>query len=98
MTIYQMRLAAERPADYGRSIARQVQVLRDIVERGVERGVFRVDVSETAMTLLLNSTLVSMAQMDVFDIRASGGPIVADEVWKWCRAAVTGGDPGLQSG
>jgi hypothetical protein len=53
------------------------------------RGVFRSDLSEVAMTLLINSSIVSMAQMDVFDIRSRGGPIGADQVWAWCQAAVT---------
>lgn len=87
--IYQMRLAAEQPSDYAKSIEGQVDVLRSILHHGVERGVFRSDLTEVAMTLLINSTLVSIAQMDVFDIKASGGPIGADQVWMWCRAAVT---------
>jgi AcrR family transcriptional regulator len=88
MTVYQMRLAADRPDDYGRAITRQVQVLRSIVHDGVEQGVFRSDMPEMASTLLLNATLVSMAQMDVFDIKASGGPISYESVWTWCRSAI----------
>lgn len=88
-TIYQMRLAAERPDDYAKSIARQVGALRAIVRHGVSKGAFRSDMSEMAMTLLINSSLVSMAQMDVLDIKAKGGAVKAEDVWSWCRAAVT---------
>jgi AcrR family transcriptional regulator len=88
-TIYQMRLAADRPGDYAKSIARQVEVLTSIVEHGRERKAFRSDLPAMTMTLLINSTLVSMAQMDVFEIKSSGDPIEADQIWAWCRRAVT---------
>lgn len=91
-TIYQMRLAAERPDDYARAIARQVEVLGGIVQHGIQQKAFRRDLPEMAMTLLINSSLVSIAQMDVFDIKAQGGPIGADEVWAWCRSAVAPSD------
>jgi AcrR family transcriptional regulator len=93
MTIYQMRLAAERPDDYGKAITRQVQVLHSIIRHGIDRGEFRSDLPEMAVTLLLNATLVSMAQMDVFNIKASDGPISYESIWAWCRSAVaaTGG-------
>jgi AcrR family transcriptional regulator len=88
-TIYQMRLAADNPADYAKAIARQVEVLQSIVHHGVQKKVFRTDIPEMAITLLINSSLVSMAQMDVLDIKARGGPVGSETVWKWCRAAVT---------
>lgn len=91
-TIYQMRLAAERPDDYAKAIARQVEVLGSIVHHGVEKRAFRGDLPEMAMTLLINASLVSIAQMDVFDIKAQGGPIGADAVWAWCRSAVLAGE------
>src|SRR5690606_26555075 len=82
-TIYQMRLAADHPADYAKAIGRQVEVLSSIVHHGVQQKVFRTDIPEMAMTLLINSSLVSMAQMDVLDIKAKGGPVGADAVWRW---------------
>jgi len=87
-TMYQLRLATDHPGDYAKSIARQVELLGSIVRHGTERGAFRTDLPEMAVTLLINSTLVSMAQMDVFGIKAASGPIGADEVWNWCRVAV----------
>ena len=91
-TIYQMRLAAERPDDYAKAITRQVEVLGAIVHHGVENDAFRTDLPEMAMTLLINASLVSIAQMDVFDIKAQGGPIGADVVWAWCQSAVLAGE------
>jgi len=88
LTIYQMRLAADRPGDYAKAIGRQVELLQSVVRHGVERGVFRTDIPDMAVTLLINATLVSMAQMDVFEIRSTGGPISAEEIWRWCRSAV----------
>lgn len=88
LTIYQMRLAADRPGDYAKAIGRQVEVLQSVVRYGVEQGAFRTDIPEMAVTLLINSTLVSMAQMDVFGIRSSNGPVLADDIWNWCRTAV----------
>jgi AcrR family transcriptional regulator len=87
-TIYQMRLAAERPDDYSKAITRQVQVLAGIIDDGVRQAAFRSDIPATATAILVNSVLVSVAQMDVFDIRAPDAPIEHDELWAWCRSAV----------
>lgn len=87
-TLYQMRLASERPDDYAKAIRRQVSVLGSIIRDGVEKGVFRSDIPEMAMILLINSSLVSIAQMETFGIKAEGGPIGGDDLWAWCRTAV----------
>lgn len=90
-TIYQMRLAAEHPGDYAKAIARQVEVVAAIIEHGVGQGSFRSDLPVMAMTLLINSTLVTVAQVDVIDANASDGQRVADDVWSWCRSALAPG-------
>ena len=87
-TIYQLRLAADQPEEYVRAFGRQTDLLASIVRHGLERDVFRTDIGAQALTHLLNSTIVSAAQMDVLDIQSTGRP-TPDDVWAWCRKAVS---------
>jgi AcrR family transcriptional regulator len=90
LTSYHLGLAADQPGDFTKAMSAQLELLGSIVQLGVDRGAFRSDLSVLALTHLLNSTLVSIAQMDVFDVRSVREPVGTDEVWAWCHAAVTG--------
>lgn len=87
-TIYQLRLATEQPGDYVKSVVHQVEVLQGLIVNGIDQGVFRSDLSPRTLTLLVNGSLVSIAQMDVLDIQAGGTPVGADDLLSWCRAAL----------
>ena len=88
LTSYHLGLAADQPGDFTKAMGAQLELLDSIVQLGVDKGVFRDDLPVVALTQLLNSTLVSIAQMDVFDVQAVREPVGVDEVWGWCRAAV----------
>jgi AcrR family transcriptional regulator len=84
---YNIRLSMEHPADYARAVGPQLRLLASIIRFGVEREVFRSDLPSMTLAMLVNSALVSMAQMDVMEIPTSQ-PVGPDEVWAWCRSAV----------
>lgn len=89
LTIYHLSLAVDRPEDFAKAIAPQLELLQEIVNEGVTSGDFRSDMPPAAMASLLNATLVSIAQMDLFDLHTTDDPLGPDEVWAWCRNAVT---------
>ena len=89
LTIYNVSLAIERPSDFVRAAEPQVRVLERIVQDGVDKGVFRNDLRPAAMAHLINSTLVAIAQTEVFDTQSADGAVTPDQVWEWCKTAVT---------
>jgi AcrR family transcriptional regulator len=87
VTIYLLHLALDRPDDYARATSPQVELLETVIRHGVAAGLFRTDIPTNALAHLVNSTLVSFAQTDVFDIQ-SGAEVSPDHVWAWCETAV----------
>ena len=64
-------------------------------------GASRTDIPPGALAQLVNSTLVSFAEGDVFDIK-TGGDLSPEHIWAWCETAVQppseGNRPGLRAG
>jgi AcrR family transcriptional regulator len=87
LTIYLLHLALDRPDDYARATSPQVELIQSIIEHGVSTGVFRKDLPASALAQLVNATLVSFAQGDVFDMKA-GAEVSPDHIWAWCETAV----------
>jgi AcrR family transcriptional regulator len=87
LTIYLLHLALDRPDDYARATNPQVELVETIIRHGIDRGVFRTDIPANALAQLVNSTLVSFAQTDVFDM-TTGAAVTPDHIWAWCETAV----------
>lgn len=87
LTIYLLHLALDRPDDYVRATAPQIELVESIIRHGVDAGVFRTDIPTGALAQLVNSTLVSFAQTDVFDMQ-TGAELTPEHVWAWCETAV----------
>lgn len=87
LTIYLLHLALDRPDDYMRATSPQIALVESIIKHGVASGVFRTDIPTKVLAQLVNSTLVSFAQTDVFDMK-SGAEVTPEHVWAWCETAV----------
>ena len=85
---YHLRLADERPADLAAALAPQVVLLAEIVDRGVAEGRFRTDLDGDALTMLLTTTLMSIAEMGVLGVHVTGTAVAGAQVWAWCERAV----------
>ena len=99
LTIYLLQLALDRPDDYAWATSPQIELVETIIKHGVAHGAFRTDIPPGALAQLVNSTLVSFAQGDVFDIK-TGGDLSPEHIWAWCETAVQppseGNRPGLR--
>jgi AcrR family transcriptional regulator len=87
LSIYQLGLVINHPEDYSRTFEPQLVLLRELVDAAARAGAVRTDLSPSQIALLLNTTLMSLAQMRVFGTGVSGAELTADEVWQWCQGA-----------
>jgi AcrR family transcriptional regulator len=75
-TIYNLSLEIERPAEFAKVWEPRA-------------GLVRKDLTPAQLTTLLNSTLTSLAQIGVFHAGNRGADLSEDDMWAWCRQAVS---------
>jgi|KBSSwiStaDraftv2_1062776.scaffolds.fasta_scaffold02266_11 AcrR family transcriptional regulator len=88
LTIFHLRLEIDRPEDFVKSYAPQLQLLTEILTGCVEAGVVRDDLPPAKLAVLLSSTLMSLAQTGVLHAGVENVDLTGDDVWAWCRLAV----------
>lgn len=89
MTIYNLSLEIERPADFAKIWEPQQKLLTKILTSCSRAGLVRTDLTPAQLTTLLNSTLTALAQIGVFQLGAKGAELTEDQLWAWCRQAVS---------
>jgi AcrR family transcriptional regulator len=96
MTIYNLSLEIERPADFAKIWEPHQKLLTKILAACSRAGLVRKDLTPAQLTTLLNSTLIALAQIGVFHLGVKGAELSEDQLWAWCKQALTppaGGKP-----
>lgn len=88
-TIYNLSLEIERPDDFAKVWEPQQKLLTKILTSCSRAGLVRKDLSPAQLTTLLNSTLTALAQIGVFQVGTRGAELTEDDMWAWCRQAVS---------
>ncbi len=88
MAIFHLQLAESKGAEYATTLGPQVDLLVEVLERGVAAGAIRSDVAVDKMTLFLIHTLVSALNMRVLEVRLLDQDLTGDEVVALCLPAV----------
>ncbi|PEG36961.1 TetR family transcriptional regulator [Mycolicibacterium agri] len=88
MTIYNLSLEIERPADFAKIWEPHQKLLTQILTSCQRAGLIRTDMSPTQLTTLLNSTLIALAQIGVFHLGVKGAELTEDQLWAWCKQAL----------
>ena len=88
MTIYNLSLEIERPADFAKIWDPQQKLLTKILTACARAGLVRKDLTPTQLATLLNSTLTALAQIGVFHLGVKGAEMTEDQLWAWCRGAL----------
>lgn len=88
LALYQVQMAEGRQDEIASALAPQIELLREVVQRGIDSGTFRRDLDAAVLTHLLTVTLTSVAQMTVLGIHLGGVEVDADRLWAWCWQAV----------
>lgn len=89
MTIYNLSLEIERPADFAKIWDPHHKLLTKIVTACSRAGLIRKDLTPAQLTTLLNSTLTALAQIGVFQLGTKGAELNEDQLWAWCKQAVS---------
>ena len=89
MTIYNLSLEIERPADFAKIWEPHQKLLTKLLTACSRAGLVRKDLTPTQLTTLLNSTLIALAQIGVFHLGVKGAELTEDQLWAWCKQALT---------
>jgi AcrR family transcriptional regulator len=89
MTIYNLSLEIERPADFAKIWEPHQKLLTKILTACSRAGLVRKDLTPAQLTTLLNSTLIALAQIGVFHLGVKGAELTEDQLWAWCLQALT---------
>ncbi|MBV8803759.1 MAG: TetR/AcrR family transcriptional regulator [Sinobacteraceae bacterium] len=89
MTIYNLSLEIERPADFAKIWEPHQKLLTKILTSCSRAGLVRKDMTPAQLTTLLNSTLIALAQIGVFHLGVKGAELAEDQLWAWCKQALT---------
>lgn len=89
MTIYNLSLEIERPADFAKIWDPHHKLLTKIVTSCSRAGLIRKDLTPAQLTTLLNSTLTALAQIGVFQLGTKGAELNEEQLWAWCKQAVS---------
>jgi AcrR family transcriptional regulator len=87
VTLYNLSLQLERPAEFAKVWEPQQKLLKRILTSCSRAGLLRTDLSVTQLTTLMTSTLTALGQ---FSMLHTGPNVVLtiDDIWLWCRQAV----------
>jgi len=88
MTIYNLSLEIERPADFAKIWEPHQKLLTKILSSCQRAGLIRKDLTPAQLTTLLNSTLIALAQIGVFHLGVKGAELSEDQLWAWCKQAL----------
>lgn len=89
MTIYNLSLEIERPDDFAKVWEPHLRLLTKIITSCARAGLVRTDLTPAQLTTLLNTTLTALAQIGVFHLGGKGSKLTEDQLWAWCKQAVT---------
>ena len=89
MTIYNLSLEIERPDDFAKVWEPHLKLLTKILTSCARAGLVRTDLTPVQLTTLLNTTLTALAQIGVFHLGGKSPRLTEDQLWAWCKQAVT---------
>ena len=82
-------LLRKMPADFAKIWEPHQKLLTKILTSCSRAGLVRKDLTPAQLTTLLNSTLIALAQIGVFHLGVKGAELTEDQLWAWCRQALT---------
>lgn len=89
MTIYNLSLEIERPDDFAKVWEPHLRLMTKILTACARAGLVRDDLTPAQLTTLLNTTLTALAQIGVFHLGGKTTKLSEDQLWAWCKQAVS---------
>jgi uncharacterized protein (TIGR00369 family) len=95
MNLYNQHLAETKPSDYARVLSPLHELIRDVVQRGVTEGVFRLNLDVGPAAAIVMQTILGALRLHWLGAELTGAPIDAAHLYDFCIRAL-GTDDGAQ--
>lgn len=84
LTFYNDRLAETLPSEYARVLSPLHELIKDIIKRGVDEGVFRPGVDIEATAALIMQSVLGAMRLRVLGAELNGVPIDVEHMYDFC--------------
>ena len=88
LTYYNDHLAEALPREYARVLSPLHQLIKDIINRGIDDGSFRTGIEVDATAALIMQTALGAMRLQVLGAELSGVPVDATHIFDFCTAAL----------
>jgi AcrR family transcriptional regulator len=82
MVLFHWQLAEARTEEFVASLAPQTRLLQSLLERGVEAGQVRDDLSPAVLTAFITHSMMSLLDLRVMGISFTDAAMTGDDVWQ----------------
>jgi AcrR family transcriptional regulator len=88
LTNYNDRLAEMLPREYARVLSPLHDLIKDIINRGIDEGTFRTGIAVDATAALIMQSALGAMRLQVLGAELNGAPIDADHIYEFCLAGL----------
>ncbi|AGB23078.1 transcriptional regulator [Mycobacterium sp. JS623] len=88
LTNYNDHLAETLPREYARVLSPLHELIKDIINRGINEGTFRKDLTVDATAALIMQSALGAMRLQVLGAELNGAPIDADHIYEFCVAGL----------
>src|ERR1700744_5614905 len=92
MNLYNQHLAETRPRDYARVLSPLHELIRDVVQRGITEGVFRLNLGGAPAAAIVMQTILGALRLHWLGAELTGAPIDAAHLYDFCIRALGSAD------
>jgi AcrR family transcriptional regulator len=88
LTNYNDHLAETLPREYARVLSPLHELIKDIINRGIDEGTFRTGIAVNATAALIMQSALGAMRLQVLGAELNGAPIDADHIYEFCLAGL----------
>ena len=90
LTDYNDHLAETLPREYARVLAPLHDLIKDIINRGIDEGTFRKELDVDANAALIMQSALGAMRLRVLGAELNGIPVDADHIYAFCLGGLVG--------
>ena len=90
LTSYNDRLAETLPREYARVLSPLHELIKDIINRGIDEGAFRTGLDVDATAALIMQSALGAMRLRVLGAELNGTPIDPDHIYAFCIGGLIG--------
>jgi AcrR family transcriptional regulator len=90
LTDYNDHLAETLPREYARVLSPLHELIKDIINRGVDEGTFRAGLDVDANAALIMQSALGAMRLRVLGAELNGVPVNADHIYAFCVGGLAG--------